>query len=188
MKKVLVVSKGFFHPTVFCRRQLCKTINEFTGFDTEYINNIKSIDGITLSGFDAVVLYFHEKRADDQVIDSLREYVNEGGLVLCIHGALASFKDYPEYVKLTGARFAGHDQIREMKITGIVEFTVVDEPYEFEIMDECEILLENSGLPVCWSKESGSGTVVGLSPGHKLETMKNRAFQNVIKYILNEYC
>jgi len=187
LKKVLVVSKGIFHPTLFCRMQLCRTIGRFNLIETEASSDLKSLDGITPEGFDAVVLYFHEKKVSDSVISSLKDYTEAGGLLVCIHGALASFKEYPEYLKLTGSRFTGHGEICEMNIKGFVDFSVTDEPYEFELSDDCKVLLESEGLPVCWVRKSGLGHVAGLSPGHRLSTMKNHSFQNVIEYILNEY-
>jgi len=187
LKKVLVVSKGVFHPTVLCRRQLRKTIKGFGNIKSEHINNTSSLDGITLAGFDAVVLYFHEKKISDSTVSKLREYVDGGGLLLCIHGALASFKECPEYGKLTGSRFTGHGKILKMEITGVLNFSVTDEPYEFELSGDCIILLESNGLPVCWVRKSGKGNVAGLAPGHRLETMKNQSFKNMIEYILNKY-
>lgn len=187
MKKVLIVSKGVFHPTASCRRQLRKIINGFGNIMPKFRNNL-NINGITLSGYDAVVFYFHEKRMDSSIIPLLREYVEKGGLLLCIHGALASFKAYPEYAKLLGSRFTGHEDIRRMDVTGILNFTITDEPYEFELNEDCEVILVNKELPVCWVRKSGYGRIVGLAPGHRLETLKNQLFQNMIEYILNEYC
>lgn len=185
MKKVLVVSKGVFHPTVMCKRQLHRAINGFGNIKPEFRNSL-NINGITLSGYDAVVFYFHEKKMNSSFISLLSEYVDKGGLLLCIHGALASFKTYPDYAKLLGSRFTGHENIRRMDVTGILNFTITDEPYEFELSGDCEVLLENKGLPVCWIKKSGQGRVVGFVPGHRLETIQNESVKNMIEYILNE--
>lgn len=187
MKKVLVVSKGAFHPTVFCRMQLHKIVNRLTDINPDFTNKINLLNGIDPTRIDTVVFYFHEKHIERETLDSLVTYVNDGGTLLCIHGSLASFKTYPKYQQLTGAQFTGHEKIRDMDITGIFTFTIKDEPYEFELDDDCEILLENKSLPVCWVKYSGKGKVVGLTPGHKLETIKTQAFENMIEYILNKF-
>lgn len=187
MKNVLVVSKGFFHPTVFCRRELAKTIMELDGTNARFTSKLESIDGINPNGTDAVVLFFHEKDIKEPNLKALTTYVDNGGLLLCIHGALASFKTYSEYNKLTGSLFTGHGNIKSMTVTGISEFTIKDEPYEFKLSEGCHILCESDGLPICWVNKFGKGSVIGLSPGHKLNTIMNLGFKNMVKYILNEY-
>jgi len=187
LKKVLVVSKGLFHPTVFCRYQLMKTLRETEDIEIESSGKLESLDGIDSKRFDAVILYFHEKKINAGTVKSLTEFVNKGGLVFCIHGALASFKKITEYTELIGSVFTGHEDIRIMNIKGVMDFSIMDEPYEFDLADDCEILLSDGELPVSWVRRQGKGNVVALAPGHTPATMKNQYIKNMIRYILNKY-
>lgn len=179
-----VISKGIFHPSIFCRNALKKSLRKYQ--NVVYSNNIDSLNGIR-NNTDAVLLYFHEKYINDKTLSSLISYVEGGGLLLCIHGALASFKEFPEYNKLTGSRFTGHGRIREIHAKGVMDFTIVDEPYEFELADDCTLLLAEGSLPVSWERKQGKGRVVCLVPGHKTKTMNNPFFKNMVQYILKEY-
>ena len=57
----------------------------------------------------AVVLFFHEKSPPDGAVEALARYVSNGGGLLVIHGAVASFKAYSGYAELIGGSFVGHD-------------------------------------------------------------------------------
>ena len=183
--KLHVVSKGIFHPTIFCRLALRKTLSVYPG--VVFSNRMDSIDGIGNDDTDAVLLYFHEKLIGEGTLSSLVRFVEKGGLLLCLHGALASFKDIPVYNELTGSRFTGHGKTREINAKGIMDLSVIDEPYEFELSEDCSLLLSEGNLPVCWIRKHGLGKVAGLAPGHKFNTMRNPDFKNMIQYILNEY-
>ncbi|MBN2557346.1 MAG: ThuA domain-containing protein [Clostridia bacterium] len=181
MKKILVLSKGTAHPSVFCRMKLRKILMETgEGFEYMFSNDLKMIDGC-IGEYDAVVLFFHKKKTGKTRVDSLMNYVRDGGKLLCIHGALASFKDSRGYSMLTGAAFTGHDRIREMKIEGKTRFSIIDELYEFDISDDCEVKLTCDGHPVYWLNRYGNGTVACLSPGHRSGTFENPGFREVIK-------
>ena len=187
MKKVLTISKRMFHPTVLSRRHLKRILVSAVGGPAlEYVSDINKLDVLGDGGYRTVVLFFHEKNISAKLLSALTEFVQNGGHLFCIHGALASFKSSIEYKELTGVEFTGHDSIKDMHITGIVELRIRDELYEFNIADDCDIRLECEGMPVLWIRNVGEGTVACLSPGHRASTFKNPGFQTLIKQIIDE--
>ncbi|MDX1359497.1 MAG: hypothetical protein R3232_11755, partial [Clostridia bacterium] len=140
MKKVLAISKGILHPTVFSRRLLKEILVSATqGKVLEYASELNRLDGLDTDTYQAVVLFFHEKKLSDNELIKLKGFIVDGGGLFCIHGALASFKGNTEYEKITGARFTGHDAIMDMHIKGDAEFTIRDELYGFELQEDCDI-------------------------------------------------
>ena len=179
----MVISKGVFHPTVFCRNIL-KRILLSCGGTYEFSSNLNKLDGLDINTFHSVVLFFHEKNIADSQLRSLISFVNNGGRLFCIHGALASFKSSQKYTDLIGARFTGHDAIKDMKIEWDPVFKIRDEMYEFEISDDSHVKILSAGNPICWTRKQGRGFVSCLSPGHRAATFKNSDFTNLIRKIM----
>jgi type 1 glutamine amidotransferase len=187
LKKVLAISKGIFHPTVFCRNRLKDILLSAVGISAlEYTSDLNSLDRLETGRYQTVVLFFHEKEIAENLLNQLIQFVGKGGNLFCIHGSLASFKTNVEYRKLTGARFTGHDEIKDMNITGFADLTIRDELYEFDIEDDCEAKLECCGIPVFWTRRFGKGKVACLSPGHRTATFNNAGFKHLIKQILTD--
>lgn len=184
---MLAISKGILHPTIFCRNLLKEILlSAVDGTALELSSDLNKLDGLDINMFRAVVLFFHEKEISLNQLNALITFVESGGRLFCIHGALASFKAYDEYRKLTGARFTGHDKIRDMHITGDLDFVIRDELYEFKIEDECDVRLDCDGVPVLWTRILNNGRVTCLSPGHRAATFKNSGFRKLLESIIYE--
>ncbi len=69
----------------------------------------------------AVVLFFHEKSPPDGAVEALARYVSNGGGLLVIHGAVASFKRDSGYAELIGGSFAGHDNPGPLLVYPVAE-------------------------------------------------------------------
>ena len=187
MKKVLAISKGILHPTVFSRRCLKKILISATQVTVlENASQIDRLDGLDIGTYQAVVLFFHEKQISDNELNKLKGFIMDGGGLFCIHGALASFKGNTEYEKITGARFTGHDAIMDMHIKGDAEFTLRDELYKFELQEDCDIRLSCNKTPVFWTRKVGKGKVACLSPGHKAATFRNPGIIKIITQTLDD--
>ena len=71
MKKVLAISKGILHPTVFSRRRLKEILVSATqGKVLEYASELNRLDGLDTDTYQAVVLFFHEKKLSDNELIS----------------------------------------------------------------------------------------------------------------------
>ena len=128
-KKILVISKGLFHPSLICRQAFKKALNNFTDmYEFTYENTLKGIEKLKDSDYTAAVLFFHEFTLDNSILNILKEYTNNGGGVFAVHGPLASFKTNKEYLDILGSRFTGHGKIEEITVTdGTTKFKVTDE-------------------------------------------------------------
>lgn len=178
--KVLVISRGIIHPTIFSRIVLRKIFSGIDSIEFNFVSRLKLIDGIDINKYQSVVLFFHEKIITESHIKSLVSYVKSGGGLFCIHGALASFKSNTDYTSLLGAKFAGHDDIQEINISGKTNFNIKDELYKFKISDDCKVVLKSENEPVLWNRVEGKGKVVCLSLGHRTATFKNQKFKNLL--------
>ncbi|MFA5154317.1 MAG: hypothetical protein WC554_17340, partial [Clostridia bacterium] len=79
-KKILVISKGLFHPSLICRQAFKKALNNFTDmYEFTYESTLKGIEKLKDSDYTAVVLFFHEFTLDNSILNILKEYTNNGG-------------------------------------------------------------------------------------------------------------
>lgn len=184
MNKVLVVSKGIVHPTIFCRIHLRNILSNIENAEFNFVSDINRLDGIDKKTYHAVVLFFHEKTIRNSCLKSLKAFVENGGVLFCVHSALASFKKQKIFKELIGAKFTGHDEIKDMRIEGSMEFTIKDELYEFDMANDCEIHLSCGDIPVYWTRDARKGRVACLSPGHRAKTFRNKEFRKLISAVL----
>lgn len=181
MKKFLVISKGLVHPSLLCRKKLFDILSETEERKFEFSRNLSELESLETKGYDGVVLFLHEKEIEEKSLLTLIGFVERGGGLFCIHGALASFKTYVDYTDLTGAEFTGHDKIGPIHIEGGREYTITDELYGFRLRDDCEVIQYGNGKPVYWSRKYKKGTVMGLAPGHRSRTFDNPGFVETIR-------
>jgi type 1 glutamine amidotransferase len=179
--RFLVISKGTIHPSPCCRIRLAGILNRIQGSEFSFSGRFSSLRKLDSGGWDGAILFFHKKRIDDKSLSSLIHFVEEGGGLFCIHGALASFKTYGDYTGLTGAEFKGHDKIGPIHIEGDREYSITDELYGFRLRDDCDVIQYGNGKPVYWSGKYKKGTVVGLAPGHRAQTFDNPGFIETIQ-------
>ncbi len=181
MGKFLVISKGTIHPSPCCRIRLAGILNRIQGSEFSFSGRFSSLRELDSGRWDGAILFFHKKRIDYKSLSSLIHFVEEGGGLFCIHGALASFKANDKYKKLTGSEFTGHDKISRISVKGNFEYEIFDELYEFDLQDGCDVIQYGNGKPVYWIKKYGRGSVACLAPGHKCASFQNEGFIKTIK-------
>jgi len=197
LKKILVISKGFIHPSIICRNTLKNTLNKISlKYSFTYINSFKKINKTFLKTYDGIILYYHEKIIAEAVYECIVNYVNEGGSLLAIHGALASNKGNKNYEKLLGAKFIGHDTITKIKVEileaiddlNVTNFEIKDELYINKLESNCNVIFQskykNKNIPVVWHKKQGKGKVVALILGHKYRTFLAFEIIEIIRWCL----
>jgi type 1 glutamine amidotransferase len=197
--KVLVVTSGIFHPTYFARLAFHKILEDMDGFTYQYIPTLEKLPA-DLSAFGAIVLYFHKKTVSDAALDRLDDFVCNGGGILAIHSATASFKENHHYFEILGGRFAGHGPVQKMNFQlqndtifhGIASFTIKDELYVHEFQPGVEIHFtaahEGKEVPAVWTYHFGAGKVCYAVPGHKMKSMKNPQVQEIFRRGLRWVC
>ena len=203
MKKVLLVTDGIFHPTYFGQLALHKALNSplpISGegsdvradFSFEHVSSVNKLPS-ELESFSALILHFHHKSISDSALMQLDSFAKNGGGILAIHAATASFKKSVLYFKILGGRFIGHGKVERFKVekvrddifNGIESFVVKDELYMHELEPSIEVHFtakhEGRDIPVVWTYRYDNGKVCYAVPGHTTGTMYNETYQQVLR-------
>lgn len=168
-----VVTSGIYHPD---------------GGD-DYTGDYSAIRADNLRQYAALTLYTTGAEGHGADVPAIADYVRGGGALIGIHNAADSFTADPEYVALIGGKFRTHppqlDITTEFVDTahpitqGMQAFTVLDELYLFADYDPTRVHLlaqtrsfdDNGPVPVCWTREEGTGRVFYVSLGHNPSTL-----------------
>ena len=193
MKTVLVAADGFFHPPLFARRALKSVLHQLEGFSFSAISSLEQLPE-NLGEFDALVVYLHHKTLSAAALEKLDSFVANGGGLLGIHSATASYKQTAHYFEILGGRFTGHGKVEPFTVAplrrtdvfhDIPAFEVVDELYFHETQPGIEVHFvtrqKDEEVPVVWTYAYGRGRVCYAVPGHRTATMNSAAYQTLLK-------
>lgn len=191
-KSVLLVTDGLFHPPLAGRFALHRILRQMDGITFEHIRSLNRLPG-NVENFSALVLHYHHKHISPSALTRLDGYVKNGGGILALHAATASFKDSAPYFDILGGRFTGHGRVEEFKITNqsrdifadIPDFTVKDELYLHELNDRIQVHFttghNGKEIPVVWTYRYGEGKIFYAVPGHTSRVMGIPAFQEILQ-------
>ena len=192
MKKILLATSGLVHPPFLAIRQLQKILCNSTQFHFTKISSLEKLPS-DIETFSALVIYFHQKTLSGQAMQNLDDYVSNGGGLLGIHSATASFKKSDPYFNLLGGRFTGHGKVERITINYNQEgeifpptssFTIHDELYYHELSNDLTIHystpVNGEKVPVVWTRIHGNGKVCYAMPGHTLSSFNNPAVQMIL--------
>ena len=192
MKKVLLVTAGFFHPTYLGRLALHKALKQLNDFSFDHVSSLEKLPA-NLSSFSALVLHYHHKTISASALEKLIGFVKEGGGILAIHAATASFKETLPYFEILGGRFIGHGPVEKFKVRNVKgeifgnlgNFVVTDELYIHELQPGIQVHFtakhEGKDVPIVWTYWYGNGKVCYAVPGHTTKSMQNETYQEVLK-------
>ena len=192
MKKVLLVTDGILHPTLFGRFALHEALRQLNDFSFVHCSSLEKLPS-DLESFSALVLHFQHKRISGHAFGQLDNFVNNGGGILAIHAATASFKETMPYFDILGGRFIRHGKVENFEVIrvrndifdGIDNFVVKDELYIHELEPSIEVhfttKLEGKDIPVVWTYQYGNGKVCYAVPGHTTGTMQNKTYQQLLQ-------
>ena len=178
---ILVFSTGAVHPNLICQRYLKRLLKGNTTFGSTFSKNLNDLKNLPELKPSIVVLYFQKKQITDLLLDSLETYVFNGGGLLALHAASASFKQNNRYFNLLGGRFIHHGKIAPFDVhpsknnngiyNGIPGFSVTDELYIHDYLKDVTVhfstAVGNKSEPVVWTRELGKGKVAYCSLGHR---------------------
>jgi type 1 glutamine amidotransferase len=200
MKKVLLVTDGFFHPPFLARNVLHKSLAELDGYKFQHVRSMEKLPS-NLREYLAMVIYLHHQKISEKALSALDEFVSNGGGVLGVHTATAAFKDQLHYFEILGGRFIGHGPIEPFEVkpvpeseifAGIPAFTVKDELYIHElqpgITPHFTANHEGQEVPIVWTYHYGQGRVCYAVPGHRTESIRNETYQKVLQCGLAWVC
>jgi type 1 glutamine amidotransferase len=153
---------------------------------------------------DVVMFYTVGLGLEPAQAQALQGFVENGGGLVAIHGASASFGNSAVWNRLIGARFAGHAPglfplpveivDRQHPITaGVADFVVTDEEYchafaegvERHVIARFRERPANSKDPtgnrdVAWTRDVGRGHVFYTALGHDEKSWSNPAWQKMM--------
>jgi len=192
MKKILLVSDGIFHPPLWGRITLQRFLKRMDGFSFVQIHSLEQLPN-DVNKYSGMVLHFHHKEISQKFLTRLDEYVKNGGGVLAIHSATASFKGSLPYFEILGGRFIGHGKVGRIELKNqeseifrdIPKFSVRDELYLHALSDKIRVHFtashEEKDVPVVWTHGYGTGKVCYCVPGHTSGSMNNQNYQRVLQ-------
>jgi type 1 glutamine amidotransferase len=200
MKNVIFVTDGFFHPPLLAQKALLQTLAEPTGFEFQQVRSMEKLPS-DLDIFSAMVIYIHHKKISEAALAKLDQFVSNGGGLLGVHSATASFQQQKHYFDILGGRFTGHGPVESFEVkpifesnifAGIPVFTVRDELYihEFQSGNDVHFTAKHEGqdIPAVWTRQYGNGRVCYTVPGHTTASMRNRTYQKVLQRGLTWVC
>lgn len=228
-RKILVFSlfTGFNHWVIPHTTAVMKVLGEKTGaFEVEVSTDILMFEKKNLKKYDAVVLNNNcsvgprrdllmdvldkdqsltaeqKKKKAAELESNLIEYVNKGGGLMVLHGAIVMQNNSMAFSEMVGGSFDYHPVLQEVtlelcepshplvKAFGGQSFVHVDEPYLFNkaytmknfrpllYMDTSKLTQKTKEIDekikyVSWIKKFGKGRVFYISPSHNAQSFEN---------------
>jgi len=203
---VLLISAGFFHPPWLGRFWLRQALEAMPDIAFKQAASLEVLPSTNIQDFQAIILFIHQQVITPKTLNVLDQFVSQGGGLLAIHSATASFKNESRYYDILGGRFTRHGPLSELAIrpvkaddeifSGIEAFSLYEEPYEHEIDPGCEIHFdtphpqspEADRLPVVWTYLYGQGRVCYCLPGHRPAAMRHPAVREILRRGLKWVC
>jgi type 1 glutamine amidotransferase len=164
--------------------------------------HIAKLADLKRSETDVVVFYTTFLELGKAEEDAIKNFVDEGGGIVALHGAIFSFKKSTMWKRLLGGEFAGHlpgthplsVQITDIEhpiAQGIEKIEVIDEEYGHAYVEEVKRHVVGkfkdrpkgskfTDMDIIWTREEGKGRIVYIGLGHGAETWKNTNYQKLV--------
>ncbi|WP_138755620.1 ThuA domain-containing protein [Paenibacillus sinopodophylli] len=204
--KIGVICGDYWHPRKLIMDGL-ELLREH-GYQLDYLQLASEWSQEWMAQYDAIVLAkSNELSAEDrspwltqEIQEGFRSYVEGGKGLLVLHAGTVGYRNEPIFYELIGGVFTHHPEACPVTITstdeqldvtaGVASFTVHDEHYFMETLDErIKVFLqsesEHGTQPAGWIREQGNGRVCVLTPGHFLHVLQLPEYQNALKRAIN---
>lgn len=166
--------------------------------------HLAKLADVKKADYDVLVFYTVGNKLSEEQEKALQKFLDEGGGIVAIHGATASFGNSKLWLNITGGRFSGHApgthdlliNITDTKhpiTAGVEPFTVNDEEYTYKFADGVQrhVLAQfrerpkntsekNNNNDILWTIDAGKGRVFHSGLGHDVKCWSNPAFQKLI--------
>lgn len=200
MKTVLLITDGLVHPPFTARRVLRNSLAELSSFEFQQINSLEKLPA-NMHEFGALVIYVHHKNISEKSLAALDEYVANGGGILGVHSATASFKKQSKYFEILGGRFIDHGPVTTFDVEPVIDSELFPNFPAFSIRDELYIHELQPGIrphftsthkgqviPIVWTYQYGEGRVCYAVPGHTMNSLKHPSVRKILKIGLKWVC
>jgi type 1 glutamine amidotransferase len=166
--------------------------------------HLSKLGEVKKADYDVLVFYTVGNKLTEEQEKALEKFLDEGGGIVAIHGATASFSNSKLWLNLTGGRFAGHApgtydlliNITDTKhpiTAGVEPFTINDEEYTYRFAEGVQrhVLAQfrerpaktpekNNNNDILWTIDAGKGRVFHCGLGHDVKAWSNPSFQKLI--------
>ncbi len=164
-------------------------------FQIELFHTVEELSVLSRDRYAIVILYVNMKRIRNELYEKLDRFMRAGGGMLSLHSTTASFTNQPSFIDMAGARFIRHGPIKKYQVrpapsrfkdySGIEEFVIEDELYRqtYARRAKPQFIYVGSRLsePLMWTNAYGKGETIGISPGHRMETMQHPKMIEIMK-------
>jgi putative membrane-bound dehydrogenase-like protein len=163
------------------------------GIQIVYTEDLGALRLENLKRYDAVMIYGNIETISPGSEQALLDYVAQGGGLVALHSASASFRNSDRLIALIGAQFQRHGPIAAFRTRliaptnpvtqGFSGFESTDEPYEHTKHNEQNrtILEVRESEPYTWTRTEGKGRVFYTAWGHDERTWTTSGFQDLVE-------
>jgi hypothetical protein len=162
------------------------------GVRLQRADSLEALPRLPPDSFQALVLYYHHETVSPAALDCLDTYVRQGGGLLAIHAATASFKQEPRYFDILGGRFVEHGPVALFPVRPVDQdpvfgdvppFIVRDELYYHEMVTDVRVCMVGGteGVPVVWTRQHGQGRVCYCVFGHTISAVRHPQVHEVLR-------
>jgi type 1 glutamine amidotransferase len=212
VRVLMVLGSPPFHDIVKLPPILEKTLDRAGGFEIKRLEppsgkpedeaHIAKLADLKKSDTDVVLFYTTFLKLGKPEEDALRKFVEDGGGIVALHGAMFSFTKSEFWRGLLGAEFGGHlpgthpltveiTEIEHPIANGIEKIEVIDEEYGHKYVEKVERHVVGkfkkrpegskfTDMDIIWTREEGHGRVVYIGLGHDEKTWNNPDFQKLV--------
>ena len=165
------------------------------GIDLFYTDEREDLNDTELDRYDVVMLYNNHMTVSDEQIASLLKFVEDGGGLVVLHCASASFQNSEEFIKLVGAAFKSHGTGTFSAVRVAPDHPAIDDVPTWESWEETYIHTKHNPVnrtvlevrrenghdePWTWVRTYGNGRVFYTAWGHDQRTWGQPGFQQMV--------
>jgi len=192
---VLFLGDGGHHKPADRAAQLIPVLAS-RGIAVTYTEAASDLNPVTLTRYDALLIYANTERIAPEQEKALLDYVENGGGFAPIHCASYCFLNSPRYIALVGAQFKSHGtgefetrvvDAADPVTKGLEAFRTWDETYVharhnekdrhvLQVRDE-----KGADEPWTWTRTQGKGRVFYTAYGHDNRTWGHPGFHDLVE-------
>ena len=166
------------------------------GVDLYYTDNRDDLNPSELARYHAIMLYNNHTTVTRPQISALLSFVENGGGLVVLHCASASFQNSAEFIRLVGAAFKSHGTGTFSTVRIAADHPAIKDVPVFESWDETYVHSQHNPVdrtvlevrrekgvdePYTWVKPYGKGRVFYTAWGHDQRTWGNPGFQRLVE-------
>jgi len=196
MKKALIVYGGWEGHNPSGMATFLAGLLQQAGIEPTVTSAFEDLERIQRDDFHLVIPVWTMEHLEPRLIQALLDAVRQGVGIAGFHGVIDSFRDEAEFHYMLGGQWVTHFEfaVRTYEVAikagnnpltqGLTNFEVTTEQY-YLLVDPANTVLatmqvNQTEMPVVWTKSYGKGRVFYCSLGHSVETISHPSAQQLI--------